>query len=637
MNRTDSNTAFKAFLVVALSVSGAISVSANDWPTRLYDIRRCGITPEQLVLPLVEEWNHKTMPPAPAWTESPAFDGQTQSNLKPRQNFDVCFDIVVAGHLAYFGSSNTGAVHCLDVNTGKIVWTFFTDGPIRLAPQLARGRVYVGSDDGYAYCLDGADGSLLWKDRAGPDDRMLWGNGRLISVWPVRSSLLVDGNSVFWTAGLFPREGMYICRRNALDGTGGWTKPTNRPSQGYIVAGSKTLYVPGGKGYPVAYDRNTGDMLGDISASGRDGGTWALLSPDESRFWSGPFEKNAAYQFDAQSRDHLTSVANANYLILNSTHSYYVTDRRVVKTDLAEKSVVWRSNHAYPYALIKAGNTLFVGGESEIAAFDDLGNRIWTAPVDGTAYGLAAANGKLFASTDKGTIHCFGNGRPISPPTQKVLSNPYETHVRAIHYQGMAQEVLRQIGIKRGTCLILGCDNGHFAYEIAKQAKDLQVYCIAPDSEQVSAAQRNLIAAGVYQTRVHVRQGEFTSLPYSASFADLILLPNATRLSTQTEAERRETWQKYRRASAQERKELIQQAQTKYRELLQQICVQALRVLKPSGGVLYVDLTAQSRSLRVDPETLRDWMTQPPFDPQRDTIEATNSWIKLTRGKPIIP
>ena len=143
------------------------------------------------------------------------------------------------------------------------------------------------------------------------------------------------------------------------------------------MAGSKTLYVPGGKGYPVAYDRNTGDMLGDMSASGRDGGTWALLSPDESRFWSGPFEKNAAYQFDAQTRDHLASVANANYLILDSTHSYYVTDRRVVKTDLAEKSVVWRSNHAYPYALIKAGNMVFVGGESEIDVFEDLGNCMW--------------------------------------------------------------------------------------------------------------------------------------------------------------------------------------------------------------------------------------------------------------------
>jgi outer membrane protein assembly factor BamB/SAM-dependent methyltransferase len=631
MKRTHRNTAFKAFLILAISISGATSVLANDWPTRLYDIRRSGTTPEQLRLPLVEEWNHKTVPPAPAWTESPAFDGQTQPNLKPRQNFDLCFDVVVAGHLAYFGSSNTGAVRCLDVHTGKIVWTFVTDGPIRLAPQLAHGRVYVGSDDGYAYCLDGANGALLWKDRAGPDDRMLWGNGRLISVWPVRSSILVDGNSVFWSAGLFPREGMYLCKRNALDGTGGWTKPANRPSQGYLVAGANTLYVPGGKGYPVTYDRHTGDPLGAIKASGRDGGAWALLSPDESRFWSGPFEKNAAYQFDAQTRGHLASVANANSMIVDSTHAYYVTDKLLVKIKLADQSVVWHSKHAYAHALIKAGDTLYVGGESEIAAFDNLGNRIWTAPVDGTACGLAAANGQLFASTDNGTIHCFGNGKPISPPTEKVLRNPYETHVRAIHYQGMAQEVLRQVGISRGTCLILGCDNGHFAYEIAKQAKDLQVHCISHDSEQVNTAQRNLSAAGVYKTRVHVEQGDFTSLPYSASFADLILLPDATRLSSDSEAEKKELMEKYRNASAEERKELIQQAQTKYGQFFKQVCAQALRVLKPSGGVLYVDLTAQSRSLSVDPETLRDWMSQPPFDPQRDTIEATNTWIKLTR------
>ncbi len=76
-------------------------------------------------------------------------------------------------------------------------------------------------------------------------------------------------------------------------------------------------------------------------------------------------------------------MANANYLILDAAHAYYITDRRVVKTDLADQSVVWASNHAYPCALIKAGNTLFVGGDSEIAAFDDLGKRIWTAPVDG--------------------------------------------------------------------------------------------------------------------------------------------------------------------------------------------------------------------------------------------------------------
>jgi len=637
MNMTSNNDTFKAFVIFTLCASCTPHLFANDWPTRLYDNRRCGTTPEELTLPMVEEWNHKTVPPTPAWSESPAFDGQTQPNLKPRQNFDVCFDVVVAGNLAYFGSSNTGAVTCLDIETGNIVWTFVTDGPVRLAPHLAHGRVYAGSDDGYAYCLDAADGSLLWKDRAGPDNRMLWGNGRLISIWPVRSSIIVDGDSVFWTAGLFPREGMYICKRNALDGTGGWTKPARRPSQGYLVAGSKALYAPGGKGYPVVYDRNTGDVIGYIKAGSRDGGTWALLSPDENQFWSGPFEKNAAYQFDTRTRDHIASVTNANYLIADSTNAYYVTDRSIVKTNRADRSVVWSRNYAYPYALIKAGGILIAGGDSEIAAFDDVGNRIWTAPVDGMAYGLAAANGHLFVSTDRGVIHCFGNGTPISTPTRKVLRNPFETDVRAIRYKGMAQEILTQTGVSKGTCLILGCDNGHLAYEIAKQAGDLKVHCIEPDSDQITIAKENLTAAGVYGTRVHVDQGNFTSLPYSSSFADLVLLQNATRLSNVTEAQRREIWQKFRNASARERKELIQQMQTEYRQLFQRVAAQTYGVLKPSGGVLYVDLTTQSRSLSTNPDSLREWMTQSPFDQQRDTIESTNSWIKLTRGEPTVP
>jgi hypothetical protein len=77
MNRTNNNSEFKALVIFILCVSCTTPLFAYDWPTRLYDIRRGGITPEQLILPMVEEWNHKTVPPLPAWSESPAFDGQT--------------------------------------------------------------------------------------------------------------------------------------------------------------------------------------------------------------------------------------------------------------------------------------------------------------------------------------------------------------------------------------------------------------------------------------------------------------------------------------------------------------------------------------------------------------------------------
>ena len=71
-------------------------------------------------------------------------------------------------------------------------WTFFTEGPVRFAPSIWKDQVYVGSDDGYAYCLKSTDGKLVWKYRAGPSDEKVLGNGRRISLWPVRTSVLVD-------------------------------------------------------------------------------------------------------------------------------------------------------------------------------------------------------------------------------------------------------------------------------------------------------------------------------------------------------------------------------------------------------------------------------------------------------------
>jgi hypothetical protein len=408
------------------------NTAAVDWPMRLYDKHRSGITSEQLtVATLTECWRYTTeRAPDPAWDQSPAKfrNGTNSTPLKLRENFDYCFDIVAAGDFIYFGSSVSGAVTCLNANTGNKVWTFFTDGPVRLAPTIANGNVYVGSDDGYAYCLDAIDGSLIWSARGGPSDAKLWGNQHMISVWPIRSSLLVDGTDVFWACGLFPEEGLYLCKRNALDGTGGWTMTAKRPPQGYLLATSTQLFVPSGKSYPNVYNRSTGAYVGDVKRpmgvgdndyAYRDGGCWALLTPDETDFWNGPatppIGAASTQQFRTADRTYIAAVAGANYLIADSTYAYYNTDTQIVKILRSSRGTVWTVNYTCPYALIKAGNTLFAGGNGQIAAFDTNGNRIWTAWINGKAYGLAAANGWLFASTDTGAIHAFSslyNGVP---------------------------------------------------------------------------------------------------------------------------------------------------------------------------------------------------------------------------------
>ncbi len=386
------------------------AAAAANWPTRLHDIHRGGVTSEQLTLPLSPIWTHTTSrPPTPAWTESPAVHDYLHNyyDLKPRQNFDRCFDVAVAGDRVYFGSSSTGAVTCLAAQTGKEVWTFFTDGPVRFAPQAARGKVYVGSDDGCVYCLDAADGSLVWRHRAGPTDEMIWGNEHLISVWPVRTSVLVDGDDVYWAAGLFPEEGMLLCKRNAADGTGGWTVAPSRPPQGYLLASATHLFTPTGRTYPHVYRRSDGAHAGVLGHSPRDGGCWALLTPDDDHLWTGPAFGNRITELDAARKTHIAAVNGANYLVVDAGYAYYNTDSKLFKINRRTRRTVWSVAEAYPFALIKAGDALLAGGEGKVAAFDEGGRQTWSASVDGKAHGLAVAGGCLYVSTDRGSIHCF--------------------------------------------------------------------------------------------------------------------------------------------------------------------------------------------------------------------------------------
>jgi hypothetical protein len=76
-----------------------------------------------------------------------------------------------------------------------------------------------------------------------------------------------------------------------------------------------------------------------------------------------------------------------------------------------EACYLWKTDADCPHDLILAGETLFAGGDDRVAAFDTTtGKMRWSASVTGKAHGLVVANGRLFVSTDRGTIHCFGPG-----------------------------------------------------------------------------------------------------------------------------------------------------------------------------------------------------------------------------------
>jgi outer membrane protein assembly factor BamB len=58
--------------------------------------------------------------------------------------------------------------------------------------------------------------------------------------------------------------------------------------------------------------------------------------------------------------------------------------------------------------MVLAGQTLITGGHNEVAAYSAKdGRQLWQGRADGEVFGLAVADGRLYASTSKGVIHCF--------------------------------------------------------------------------------------------------------------------------------------------------------------------------------------------------------------------------------------
>jgi outer membrane protein assembly factor BamB len=58
-------------------------------------------------------------------------------------------------------------VHCLNLKTGKELWTFPTGSRVESSPAVAGGKAYVGSNDGHFYILDVVKGTQLWDFEAG--------------------------------------------------------------------------------------------------------------------------------------------------------------------------------------------------------------------------------------------------------------------------------------------------------------------------------------------------------------------------------------------------------------------------------------------------------------------------------------
>ncbi|MBM3890036.1 MAG: methyltransferase domain-containing protein, partial [Verrucomicrobia bacterium] len=314
------------------------SLAGAAWPTYRHDARRSGVVSQTVELPMTQAWMHgPTHPPSPAWPELPAKKDvyRRVPVLGPTTSFDEAFHVAVADGTVCFGSSSDDTVYCLDAADGKQRWSFVTDGPVRLAPVMAGGQVYVGSDDGCVYCLRVEDGRLVWKHRGGPEDRRLPGNGRMISLWPVRCGIVVDNGTVYFCAGLFPQQGSYLCAVRADDGKEVWKQEIQVPAQGYLSASASFLFVPTGRSAPQVFERKTGKPVSMLPGGGPDskaGGCYTVLDENSVAYSAG---ETSGILFSAPESKEKILFADGQRVVTDGAVSYILTRDRLCALDRA--------------------------------------------------------------------------------------------------------------------------------------------------------------------------------------------------------------------------------------------------------------------------------------------------------------
>lgn len=532
----------------------AASAYAGDWPTYMFANTRTGVTSESVSGPLVEQWVFRSpAPPKPAWPVPQP--GWTEH---PKVKFDDAFYAVADDNAVYFGSSADNSVHALDAKTGASRWTFFTSGPVRLAPTIAGNHLFFGSDDGIVYCVNRADGALVWSFNTTRDATRVIANGKIASLWSVRTSILVENNRVYFGSGVFPPQtaafaleaatGKLIWKKNEINVFGGFSP------QGYLLAIKGGIIFPAGRSGPVCLNRDDGAVVFNTSAAenfkGETTGVYGVVF--ENLFFCGTqntlFGINAKGDVASRLSNSLRMVPTADSIytiqgppppqygrrsITTENNTLTALNRNTASeatTQPATKSAGkrWALKRPGLTSMIVADKKLFAGSDSDVVMLDtQTGKEEWVGKVDASALGLAFAHGRLFVSTAKGSVYCFAVGEPAKPAASIAAAKIDDATI------ALANAFSRESNITRGYALIVGNGSPALAVALARQT-ELSITCIELNPAKLQTTRAWIAQSGLYGHRITVEPGKPEAISYPEFAGNLVIqLPGDEQASQQ--------------------------------------------------------------------------------------------------------
>ena len=513
------------------------SARSDDWPMWRHDSSRSSATSEQLPAGLSLQWSRQLAEQRMAWSED------------PRIHFDAVVEPVYAGGLVFVPSATTDSVTALDAASGSVRWKFFADGPVRFAPVVAHQQVYFGADDGFIYCLHATTGKLKWRQAARPSDRQAIGSERVISVWPVRGGpVLVDGK-IYFTAGVWPFEGVLLYDFEV--GPNQQSPPAFRSRtlnsltpQGYAVASGGRLYLPCGRALTACFDLKTGQSV-PLSYDSRGKTDYHVTAVGDFIFHG-----DRIYQV-AEKRLLQTTVHRpvtgpegvagtlSNDLVglnVKKPTLVEVVDRKGKAQKVQVLPLSWRMKRAELAKAVgasssdwkihlQAGSRVYghIGKQVfaiEPSGTDETAKVSWHVALDSPARTMIAGDGRLIVVSESSKLYCFAKGAAQArnhPREEKPLAKAAETG----RWAELAKRVVAESNDLQAYCLVPGIGSGQLIDQLL-QRTELKLLVIDPSKEKVAALRRRCDAAGLYGQRLVARTGTASTAQLPAYFANVI-------------------------------------------------------------------------------------------------------------------
>ena len=376
---------------------------------------------------------------------------------------------------------------------------------------------------------------------------MILGNDRMISKWPARGGPVIYDDILYFAAGIWPSEGIFLYALDPVTGAvlwlndesggmeldqphGGARAKSGVSAQGDLVATEDRLFIPTGRAVPASFRRSDGAFeYFHLQANRADGGS-PVMAAGSVFFNNGVgFNRETGLPQIKNQGKVMVSIPGGIVQYLKNKIAVYEwanaerVDKRGDKFTIRDLKECWSIEAPHEcVSMIVAGDLVVSGGDGSVCLIDRNTKSVSsTFKIDRTPYGLAFADGRLFVSTDQGRIYCFG-GETVETPTliqSHFDGAPYGDNSL---YAQAAEAIVQKTGVTEGYCLDLGCGDGALAYELARRTS-LKIYAAESDPAKVAIARERLNAAGLYGVRVTVHQTDLEDTDYPDYFADLVV------------------------------------------------------------------------------------------------------------------